>query len=158
MGAACDNHVVLRRKVAQGSERTGSRGWKDSYTREGLEVRAFSPSADNDPRGITVTSELTWTRSLLRLTYLGLLNHKVCRCILDFRCIASTAMCSLSNTHNVPPAEDLPQKSILLSSLHRRLLRRIDEMSTLTRRACYKCGNVGHYAGQLNTLTFAEPS
>ena len=23
------------------------------------------------------------------------------------------------------------------------------DMSTLTRRACYKCGNVGHYAGLL---------
>lgn len=25
-------------------------------------------------------------------------------------------------------------------------------MSSLSRRACYKCGNVGHYAGQLHSL------
>ena len=26
-------------------------------------------------------------------------------------------------------------------------------MSTLTRRACYKCGNVGHYAGEPDNLS-----
>lgn len=31
-----------------------------------------------------------------------------------------------------------------------------ENMSSLSRRACYKCGNVGHYAGKAEAFTMAR--